>query len=847
MIEENSMKGASKNNPLGRDFSDLIDEKEQDELVRRQILRISAEATVERVAPSADFDTAIDHGATLETRSSAESDSDDRRVGRASTGVAAPESPPDPSQDTAPPAPDAAVVEIDDVSLVGSFLDEMNEHLENIEEKIVTLESTNDAGLVDEIFRSMHTIKGTSGFFGFQAVTKVSHESESLLDDLRSGSIEMSPAVADLLLAAADHLRELAGRIGEECGRHDPGEVPFTIVEPTIDISRFMSRIAAVRRPAGAPTDEADRTVEERRSASRSNDLITPEMISGFRTEAEDLLSQAEAQLLQLENSPGNTAPVDHTFRCIHTIKGNAGFLGYATIEKVCMNLEDVLDVLRKGERVADRSMTTSLLRTIDSLRRSVAQADSESTTDSSPSEDTEDAYKPLGEMLVDLGLASEEAVGQALEEQDRKLGEILVAKGALTEEGLHRALDKQKQVVATSPGTAGANERKEVRVDVSKLDRLFDLMGELITAEAMVVQNPDLEELELDRFEQAAGYLGKITRQMQEITMSVRMIPMEGMFNKMRRVVRDLARRMNRPIEFRDTGRETEMDRNVIEALSDPLVHIIRNAVDHGIEPPDEREAAGKPAEGYIHLDAHYEGSEIWITVRDDGRGLDRETILSHAIDRELLAREDAESLTDDQVWKFLFQPGFSTAQQVTDLSGRGVGMDVVKRNIEQLRGKVDVVTTPGEGTEVILKIPLTLAIIDGVTVRVGRVLYAIPLGDIREFHQARLEQLSSVVSKGEVLRLREEIIPVIRLRRFFKVARDQEDDHARIFIIVQSNGERAALLVDEIVGYHQIVVKSLPEYMGELRGLSGCSVLGNGEVSLIIDTSSLMKAGGA
>ena len=562
--------------------------------------------------------------------------------------------------------------------------------------------------------------------------------------------------------------------------------------------------------------------------------------------ETDDLLSQAESQLLQLESSPGNLDLIDHTFRCAHTIKGNAGFLGYGTIEQICMNLEDILDVLRKGERVADQSMITALLRTVDSLRRSVSQVtfgeqDSDGKTSSTGGD--ADQYKPLGEMLIELGLVSEDVVGEALDEQDRKLGEILVAKGDLSEAVLNRALDKQKQALATSSSRLESMEHKEVRVDVTKLDRLFDLMGELITAEAMVVQNPDLQGLELDRFDQAANYLGKITRQMQEITMSVRMIPMEGMFNKMRRVVRDLARRMERPIEFHDSGRDTEMDRNVIEVLSDPLVHVIRNAVDHGIEAPEDREAAGKPAEGRVHLSARYEGSEIWISIRDDGRGLDREKILIKAIEQGLTTEDEAAMLGDDQVWKFLFMPGFSTAEQVSDVSGRGVGMDVVKRNIEQLRGKVDVVTAPGEGTEVILKIPLTLAIIDGVTVKVGNVLYAIPLGDIREFHQARPEQLSPVTSGGEVLSLREEIIPVVRLRRFFNTGHGEDEHGAGIFIVVQSSGDRAALQVDEIVGYHQIVVKSLPDYMGHMQGLSGCSVLGNGEVSLIIDTSSLMK----
>ncbi|MCK4516061.1 MAG: Hpt domain-containing protein, partial [Spirochaetaceae bacterium] len=578
------MKRKPKEEALGKNFAELIDEKEQDELVREQLLVITEQTKSRKSAPPSVLDTATRRSETEETE----------QTPTAAVEPATPATPATPTTVAAPTAPAApTTVEIDDLPLMRSFLQEMNEHLENIEEKIVRLERTNDAGLVDEIFRSMHTIKGTSGFFGFQFVTQVSHETESLLEDLRSGKVQMSPKVADLLLAAADHLKGLAGDISEACASHDPNSVPFSIVEPTRDISKFMSQIAATRSGAGSGTDQSV-------TNPARNELVSQEMVDSFKVETDDLLSQAESRLLQLEDSPGNLDLIDHTFRCVHTIKGNAGFLGYATIEQVCMNLEDILDVLRKGERVADHSMITALLRTIDSLRRSVAQVIfGKQDSDGNEAPSAADQYKPLGEMLVELGLVSEDVVGEALEEQDRKLGEILVAKGDLSEEVLKRALDRQKQSLVASPGQVESMEHKEVRVDVSKLDRLFDLMGELITAEAMVVQNPDLQDLELDRFNQAANYLGKITRQMQEITMSVRMIPMEGMFNKMRRVVRDLARRMDRPIEFQDSGRDTEMDRNVIEVLSDPLVHVIRNAVDHGIEASADREAAGKPAEG--------------------------------------------------------------------------------------------------------------------------------------------------------------------------------------------------------------------------------------------------------
>jgi two-component system chemotaxis sensor kinase CheA len=328
----------------------------------------------------------------------------------------------------------------------------------------------------------------------------------------------------------------------------------------------------------------------------------------------------------------------------------------------------------------------------------------------------------------------------------------------------------------------------------------------------------------------------------MQEITMSVRMIPLEGLFNKMRRLVRDLARKFGKKINLTVIGQETEMDRNVIEEIADPLVHIIRNAIDHGIEDGETRKDGGKDDTGTVSLSAKYEGNEIWISIKDDGAGLDRKRILAKAEERELL-KADAETLQDEEVWQFLFEPGFSTAAQVSEVSGRGVGMDVVKRNIESLRGKIDISSTLGGGTEIILKIPLTLAIIDGITLKVGNVLYAIPLGDILEFHKASDEQVTKTDARSEVLRLREEIIPVIKLHEFFQTQTEKIKVSDGILIITQGNGNKAALLVDEIEGYQQIVVKTLPTYLGSMRAISGCSIMGTGEVTLIIDTGSLLK----
>jgi two-component system chemotaxis sensor kinase CheA len=450
--------------------------------------------------------------------------------------------------------------------------------------------------------------------------------------------------------------------------------------------------------------------------------------------------------------------------------------------------------------------------------------------------------YRPLGEILVDLGAVAEEELRKALEVQERPLGEILVEAGAARPEDVHRALDIQKQTVGFEQGQVEEIQRKEIRVDTTKLDKLFDLVGELITAEAMVANSPDLEGLRLDNFSKSFAGLNKISREIQETAMMIRMIPLEGLFHKMTRLVRDLSRKFGKPVDFRVSGQETEMDKNVIEQVSDPLVHILRNAIDHGLEAPAARKAKGKAEAGRIRLDARYEGSEIWITVSDDGAGLDRGRIVAKALEKGLVQGDPA-LIPDAEVWQFIFEPGFSTAEKVSEVSGRGVGMDVVKKNLERIRGKVDIRTEAGQGTDFILKIPLTMAIIDGITVRCGSSRYSLPLGDILEFFKAGRPQLTVAEGGEETVNLRGDVLPLVRLGEVFGISDAVSDPLEGILIVVHSAGRRACLLIDEVVGNQQIVVKSLSDYLGKVEGISGCSILGDGNVSFIIDTGRLIS----
>ncbi|HPS42928.1 MAG TPA: chemotaxis protein CheW [Treponemataceae bacterium] len=472
--------------------------------------------------------------------------------------------------------------------------------------------------------------------------------------------------------------------------------------------------------------------------------------------------------------------------------------------------------------------------RAIDETLIAPADGDTEKQADSS--------YKPLGEILVDMGAVANETIREALNEQERPIGEILLQKGVVSPEHIEEALKIQKTQGASVGEAPKEVVRKEIRVDTAKLDKLFELVGELITAESMVINNPDLSGLKLDNFSKAFGSLNKISREIQETTMMIRMIPLDGLFQKMTRLVRDLSRKIDRPVNFIVSGQDTEMDKNVIEQISDPLVHILRNAIDHGIESKERRKSAGKPETGSVWLNARYEGSEICISVRDDGGGLNREKILAKAMTKGMITG-DPSLLSDSDVNAFIFEPGFSTAEIVSDVSGRGVGLDVVKKNLERIRGRIEIKSTIGQGTEFILRIPLTMAIIDGITVRVGVNKYSLPLNDIIEFLKITPEQITQAEKSEATVNIRKEFLPLIKLGNVFNVANAIVDPTEGIVIAVHNNGKKACLLIDEVIGNQQIVVKSLSEYLGKVDGISGCSILGDGGVSFIIDTGKLLS----
>lgn len=755
-------------------------------------------------------------------------------------------------------AEEEGAITIDDPEILFSFLQEAREHLETIEEDILTLEREWNEDLVHSIFRSMHTIKGVAGFIGLKKVKQLSHRLENLLDELRVGTVGIDSDCIDVLLQGSDRLNSLvlsleeqsAGFTSQRGGAvHENAAAIEDIVEKVDDL---LSKGEAAPPPAAEKAP-----VREQKPLPAydpyADGLITPEMVQKFVEESSDLIDTGENAILALENDPDSREHIEEAFRIIHTIKGNSGFFWFGTIEGMCMAIEGVLDALRKGDRKVDSKVVNLLLESIDNLRTSLKQVqsgelkpgadqDTHEKTEMAISSRNDGDFKPLGDLLVEMGVASRDSVEEALELQQMKLGEILVKQGSAEPEAIEEALKSQGKLPGKQDQLANYRlKRKDIRVDTERLDTLFDLMGELITAEAMVISNPDLEGHEHPNFDQAAAYLSKISREMQEITMSIRMIPLDGLFNKMRRLVRDLSKKFDKDIELIISGEETEMDRNVMEEISDPLVHIIRNAIDHGVEPKKKRIAAGKKAAGTIELGARYEGNEIWITISDDGGGLNRDKILKRAVERGLVQEDHPPQ--ESEIYKLIFEPGFSTAEQVSEISGRGVGMDVVRKNIEKLRGKIDIDSRIGMGTTFTLKIPLTLAIIEAIIFTVGNQLYAIPITDVIQFHKAKKIELTTTEKDRQVIQLRGEVLPLISVRKFYSVRGGIEKVEDGIVIVVQSGNRKAALLADEIIGYRQMVIKALPAYLGDLRAVSGCSIMSDGKVSLIVDTGSLLS----
>ncbi len=576
---------------------------------------------------------------------------------------------------------------------------------------------------------------------------------------------------------------------------------------------------------AELPSESAD-TAED----TLPEALQDPELLQDFLQESEEYLSSVEQNLIEWENDPENLDIVNDIFRPFHTIKGVAGFLNLPEIETLSHEFEHLLGQARESKIRLQSEITDLILTGVDALRGMMEALRSSIEAGKLLPHNIE--ITPLIEKI------------QAIPSGEVPLGDQ--AKHTTEEEetpGHQQAGDNGATREKSTPSAVSTQRRKSgsaVKVDINKMDHLIDMVGELVIVQNMVAQNPIVRGATDKRLLADISQLKRITSTLQNISMSLRMVPIEATFRKMQRIVRDLAHKSGKKIDLRLSGEQTEIDRNMVETLYVPLVHMIRNACDHGIEMPDQRAEAGKNPTGTVHLNAYQRGGNIVIEISDDGAGLNKQSILNKAKERDLVPSE--ESLTDKQIYELLFHPGFSTAHQVTEVSGRGVGMDVVRRTVEQMRGQIDIETTPGEGTAFYIRLPLTLAIIDGVIVRVGDQRYVIPTLAIEESVQVSENHCNIIAGRGETIMVRDHIFPLIRLHHLFNVKDAVPNPWEGIVMLVDLGGDHAGILVDELVDKQEVVIKSMGKHFQSIPGVSGGAILGDGSVGLILDVSNLL-----
>jgi len=673
------------------------------------------------------------------------------------------------------------------------FFAESREGLDAMESGLLSLESSgNDPDTINTIFRAAHSIKGGAATFGFSAITGTTHLLETLLDQVRGGKRAISAELSDALLASVDVLRDLL--VAAETG--DPDDTA-----PCAELNARLSALLDSGAPAATPAKTA----------------AAP--------------------------AAGAPAPVASGWR-----------VGFAPHPNLFITGNDPLRILRELDRLGGLSSecdtsqlpgldalepVTSYLRWTLTLPPSVKQAaiaDAfawvEDECDLSIEAITASAPAPAAEPIAAPPAAP---AAEALPVPAKSADIVPMPQSG-----------ERKDVAKPAAGAAKAERSavevdSSIRVSISKVDALINLVGELVITQAMLrQQSHGLDPTQHEKLLNGLALLDRNTRDLQEAVMSVRMLPVDFVFSRFPRMVRDLAARLSKKVNLRTSGEGTELDKGVIERIVDPLVHLVRNSVDHGLETPEEREAAGKDPVGTVELGASHQGGHIVIEITDDGRGLNRERILRKAMERGLNAHE---GMADSEVWQLIFHPGLSTAEQITDVSGRGVGMDVVKSNITELGGEIDIESYPGEGTRVTIRLPLTLAILDGMTVAVGGETFVLPLGHVIEAMQPDLKEIRSVHGSGKVLKVRGDYLPLVNLAEFYRLG-DARLDENSLVVVVEGGGRKLALVVDELLGQQQVVVKNLEANYRRIPAVSGATILGDGRVALIVDIGGLVRA---
>jgi two-component system chemotaxis sensor kinase CheA len=722
-----------------------------------------------------------------------------------------------------------------------------------------------------DLRRRIHTLKGECGVLSLS-------EAQSLLHDLESQLDAGGPRFPiDAILAICDWMRSLTQRLS-----HDP-----TAQEP--DSSSVRHALGnRTGKPLPSSTDESASWTGKPTGADGSPratspngtgkpphipgpkaacspdpaagfadlDAIPPdarvsmdlehadENTGDFALEAREHLANAENAVLALEANPTDTEQVNVVFRAFHTIKGVAGFLNLPRIVEVAHAAEFLLDKVRSNKIPLTPHVLELVLASTDLLGQLIGML---SGAEAPRERELKVLVRRLeaaceGRVLAAPGAPSMATAPVASITPSSPSAADTSLTPAASPTDTPAAMSDAKQAAVAK--TIAAKADQSVKVSTQRMDALVNLVGELVIAQLMVVQDPVVSKIHDQRLSRNLAHLGKIVRDLQETSMSLRMVTLKATFQKMARLVRDVAAKAGKRIQLEVAGEDVELDRNVVEEIGDPLVHMIRNACDHGVEPADERRKAGKNETGTLRLRAFHSGGSIVIEVEDDGRGLSRERILRKCVEKNLIdpARNLAD-IPDSEVFNYIFLPGFSTAEKITDISGRGVGMDVVRRNIEALRGSVEIRSTTGKGSTFSMRLPLTMAIIDGMVVRVGGQRYIVPTLNIERSFRPTADQLTTVLGKGELARVRDGLLPIYRLQRVFNLSDGIQSLTDGLLLVLENGKRRACVFVDEILGQQQVVIKNLGDSQPPIRGVSGGASLGDGRVALIVDVGGLLE----
>lgn len=705
-------------------------------------------------------------------------------------------------------------------SMLSVFLYESTQLLEKLEGIILEKQDEEcfDDSDINEIFRVMHTIKGSSGVLMYENITKISHKLEDVFYYLRESHPEDVPQMelVEKVLAVSDFITGELDKI--KSGEEPDGDESELVKE----LDDFLGRIKGEIKKQGI------KLPKENKHEEPSQFYIMPVAGEDSRFYHIVIHYRNDTQMSNIR-----------AYSATYALKEIAEDLLYSP--------EDILSNEESGDVILAEGFIM-LLQTKSSKEEVLALIDS---TEAAQIDFTEITAEQFAKGLFELEIGSD-----VEKEEDKEKAPIVIN---LDDE--EKPVKEKEKKPAPMPGdyvvksketgkgkTLAKNQAKQqsiISVNVEKMDSLMDMIGELVIAEAVVLQNPDLKipGLELSNFQKASAQLSKITTELQEVIMSMRMMPLTNVFQKMRRIVFDVSKKLGKDIELKVVGENTEVDKNIIEHISDPLMHLVRNSVDHGIESdPQERIALGKSEKGKITLEAKNEGGKVYISVSDDGKGLNKEKLYQKALDNGLIEDKPMSEFQEKEIFKFITLPGFSTKEEVTEYSGRGVGMDVVVKNIQSIGGRLDIDSVENEGSEMTLIIPLTLAIINGIVVKIGESSFVLETASIKEFVRVREDSLIQEPSGEEYIVLRGECYPFIRLGKRFNLSNSQQKVEEGIVVVLEHEGEQICILIDRLLQEQEIVVKPIPSYIKKVKGISGCTQLGDGSIALILDIAGLM-----